>query len=262
MTYIAIIGDRIVDVYIHGRFDKGQDGCPKFVESDRIKVPGGAANAFNSLKHCDVYAMLYSNELPNAPIKTRFLVNDKIVWRHDYDVMSVCNGEREDRLQALITLKPDAVLICDYDKGFLTPELISRVITYAADRSIPCVVDAKREPTLYRGAILKCNNVYADKYNVIETPSFVVTNGERAPIVCSCGNLVAICPDGPPVKCVNHVGAGDCFAAHLTLALAQGMFLDDAAAYAHDAGRAYVQHFYNRAPYPSEISGHSSPLKT
>lgn len=56
------------------------------------------------------------------------------------------------------------------------------------------------------------------------------------------------------VNCVSHVGAGDCFAAHLVLALAHGFSLEDAAAIAHSAGRVYVQHEHNRPPMPEEIA--------
>ena len=55
------------------------------------------------------------------------------------------------------------------------------------------------------------------------------------------------------VEVKNHVGAGDCFAAHLILGLAYGLSLEDAATVAHSAGRVYVQFPHNRPPLPSEI---------
>ena len=57
----------------------------------------------------------------------------------------------------------------------------------------------------------------------------------------------------PKVNCINHVGAGDCFGAHLVLALMYGFSLEDAATIAHSAGRVYVQHLHNRPPLPEEI---------
>lgn len=56
-----------------------------------------------------------------------------------------------------------------------------------------------------------------------------------------------------PVKIVSHVGAGDCFAAHLALALAYGFSLKEAAVLAHSAGRVYVQSLHNIPPHPAEI---------
>jgi len=63
------------------------------------------------------------------------------------------------------------------------------------------------------------------------------------------------------VECKSHVGAGDCFAAHLTLALAHGIPLEQAAAIAHSAGRVYVQHLHGRPPYPIEIRKDLSPQR-
>ena len=56
------------------------------------------------------------------------------------------------------------------------------------------------------------------------------------------------------VRVVSHVGAGDCFGAHIVLALAHGFSLREAAALAHSAGRVYVQFPHNRAPRPEEIA--------
>jgi sugar/nucleoside kinase (ribokinase family) len=59
---------------------------------------------------------------------------------------------------------------------------------------------------------------------------------------------------------VNHVGAGDCFAAHLTLALAYGFSLKEAAGLAHSAGRVYVQSFHNHPPFPTDIAADMSTV--
>ena len=42
---ILVIGDSMLDVYVHGTYDSCQENCPKFVEKERYRVPGGAANA-------------------------------------------------------------------------------------------------------------------------------------------------------------------------------------------------------------------------
>ncbi len=142
----------------------------------------------------------------------------------------------------------DAVLLSDYDKGFLTPEFTREVIKRCNRRSIPCVADVKRGPELYQGAILKSNLDWTNKYGA----SNVTTRGAMWPWVH--GKTDRYHGGRHDVKCVNHVGAGDCFAAHLTLALACGFSLEDAAAVAHSAGRVYVQHPHNRPPHPKEIA--------
>ncbi len=129
------------------------------------------------------------------------------------------------------------------------------------DLQIPCVADCKREPEVYDGCVLKCNGDYQDKYcELIPFENMVITHGEKNPAVWSGPVPYGIGQPLPSVRCVNHVGAGDCFAAHLTLALTCGFSLKDAAALAHSAGRVYVQYPHNRPPQPDEIaadlSGH------
>jgi len=63
-----------------------------------------------------------------------------------------------------------------------------------------------------------------------------------------------------PQHCVNHVGAGDCFGAWLTLGLAHGLRLQEAARLAHAAGRVYVRHPHNRPPWPHEIRKELDPV--
>lgn len=252
---IAVIGDVLVDRYIHGRLADCQDGCQKFVEESRTECMGGAANAERSLLNWKCDSNCFGNMEDNAPIKTRFVVNGKIIMRHDMDAMKITDRLRTWELDTLLDWSPDAMLISDYDKGFLTPALIRQVIDAARERGIPCVADAKREPELYAGAILKCNADYANAYReVMCRKDTVITTGSAFPTIVHENDTMTKTPSQRPVTCVNHVGAGDCFAAHLTLALAHGFSLEDAAAIAHSASRVYVQHAHNRPPMPEEVA--------
>ncbi len=159
-------------------------------------------------------------------------------------------------------MKVDAVLLSDYDKGFLTPEFIRKIIDSCNQRNIPCIADVKREPELYGGAVIKCNEEYQRKYNKSlsclvhdsDMPyNLVVTAGQLTPIIWYEGELQKGFKTLPPVQCVNHVGAGDCFAVHLTLALSHGFSLKESAEIAYSAGRVYVQHRHNKPPCLDEI---------
>ncbi len=245
-TQILVLGDGMTDVYVHCHLAECQDGCIKFVEESRVVVPGGAANAARSLENWESSCVFVG---AHGPVKTRFMVGDQCTFRHDDDSnpydLELIRREVWTALKWSKSRRWSAVLISDYDKGVLTLEMIRQVIRHCNEYDIPVVADAKRESGLYPGAILKCNMAWSVKYG----DSDVLTGGALCPIVR--GRLVA---EGlPPVKCVNHVGAGDCFAAHLTLALAHGFTLEDATAIAHSAGRVYVQHPHNPPPTPSEI---------
>lgn len=230
--HLCIIGDALTDIWIHGHLAKSQDGCDKFIEEKRIVTLGGAANAKNCLSDWNVNVSLFCQELRGT--KTRYIVDNKIVFRHD--------RERECTHRYLPNItKFDAILLCDYDKGYLESNYIQEIIQRANSCCIPCVVDVKRPIELYKGAITKGNCEYKGKLDII-------TRGSASPIV----NGIAQ-EELPTVICINHVGAGDCFSAHLILALAHGFSLLEAAYMANAAGRIYVQYPHNRYPRRQEI---------
>lgn len=250
---VAVVGDAMLDVYIHGYLAESQDGCEKFVQQDVVTCAGGAANAANTLSNWKSECRCFSNKFQRGPEKTRFLVDGRIVFRHDFDRMSVSEAERAQEALVMQRWEPDAVLVSDYDKGFLTESMLTIVQAYAAWKGVPCVVDAKREPRVYSSpfVVLKGNLDYFARRAVPceQFAGTVCTRGDSTPIVDGC----AVWQRSMPVTCVNHVGAGDCFAAHLALALAHGLRIDDAAAVAHSAGRVYVQFPHNCPPDPQDV---------
>lgn len=248
---IVIVGDAMTDVWVYGRISDCQENCTKFTERERCIVPGGAANAAKCLMYWSTRYVLYTHHDQFRPIKTRFVGTDgKIVFRYDDEtrLLPIIDHDyiRRDALRHIQHESCHAVLLCDYDKGVLTPSFLKEVAATCSERGIPCVIDAKRHPDLYGGAIIKGNSDWAGRYGSAD----VTTYGCQSPVVhgvIAAGSLL------PRVRCVNHVGAGDCFAAILTLALAHGFSLIEAAEVAHSAGRVYVQHPRNQPPRPEEV---------
>ncbi len=250
---VLVVGDAMLDCWVHGRVEECQDRCPKFMEEVRHVVPGGAANAHQCLSRWEVLTDLFAILPKERAVKTRFVDRGgEIVYRHDNETQSRVGLDNQcyewvyDRALEMVRFS-GAVLLSDYDKGFLTPEFIAEVVALCKSRSIPCVADCKRKPTTYSGCVRKCNVDYMMRWCC---SADVATTGPHPPMVS--GEPLPL--DLPDVRCINHVGAGDCFAAHLTLALAYGFSLKDAAALAHSAGRVYVQHLHNRPPTPTEIA--------
>jgi D-beta-D-heptose 7-phosphate kinase/D-beta-D-heptose 1-phosphate adenosyltransferase len=263
---ILIIGDSMRDVYVHGRFGTCQEECYKFIEEIRVVVPGGASNAARQLENWDAVKYEFGDDEENMSVKTRYLVNGKFVFRHDADktirgpLVSLYQQETREFLECRQS-KIDAILISDYDKGFLTPDFIREVIGIANQRSVPIVADVKRCRDIYFGTIIKANSDYASRNDMSDIERSVITKGgEGCFVFGKRPDLYTVIPPGNPVSCINHVGAGDCFAAHLVLALAHGMSLVDSASIAHSAGRVYVQHPHNRAPFPHEIARDFDPV--
>ena len=261
---VLVVGDCIRDVYIHGKIDVCQDGCQKFVESNRHLVPGGASNAAHSISNWHTEVIYFRGEIATS-VKTRYLVDHKVIFRHDNEIGSseALHKIREDSIHQLIyglygSKRPSAVLLSDYDKGTLTPEFIGDISQACKEYGIPCIADMKRSPEIYQGCILKGNSDYLRRYSTYMPAGYplIITCGDENPVLFPEGVKYGSWGLGynlPPVNCINHVGAGDCFAAHLALALAHGFPLKDAAAIAHSAGRVYVQFPHNRPPQPAEI---------
>ena len=255
---IVVIGDVMVDRWIHGTIGKCQDYCAKFVQGDVVSVPGGAANAARCLSHWNLKTSLYGFADNDCPVKSRYVEEGKIVFRADDDGLATrAKGYDWARNLSLEMLKHSAgVLLSDYDKGFLTADFIRVVADTCQKLGVPCVSDAKREPRLYKGTIIKCNGDYIEKHHcdMSSGETVIVTLGRLNPIFWDNGAANGLGIDFKPVKLVNHVGAGDCFGAHLVLGLVYGLSLKEATVLAHSAGRVYVQHEHNRPPYPQEIA--------
>jgi D-beta-D-heptose 7-phosphate kinase/D-beta-D-heptose 1-phosphate adenosyltransferase len=275
---IAVIGDAMVDEYYHGRLEPSQDGCQKFIASRSAVCPGGAANAAHQLAHWNADAFLIASwHRGSHPAafdaslchhtrdyirKTRYIddATGRIVFRRDHESANygLATAElteiRDLTVKAVRTMGFDAVLISDYDKGFLDRDTIKRIIAECTVQRMPVVADAKQKPITYDGALLKCNGEY-DCHKETLGIRRVVTHGGLVPTIHWPDDSVWTVEPvvTGPVHCRNHVGAGDCFAAHLVLGLAHGLGLGEAAQVAHAAGRCYVQHQHNRPPYPFEV---------
>ena len=273
---IDVIGDVMQDVWLFGYTEVCQEDCLKFVEERRKVVPGGAGNAARQLENWNSECSLWGEsecslrEESIAPTnKIRMVANGKIIFRHDIEKRPLNDKKFPADYLSSIYEDPDAILISDYDKGFLSEKGIEHIIRIFSQENVPVVVDAKRNSKVYSGAIIKANEVWfaREKDFYYWSRNAVMTRGHRSPRLfynVQPGRPEVVSPEPVPerssVSCINHVGAGDCFAAHLVLALAHGLSLEDASEIAHAAGRVYVQHPLNRPPWPHEIRKDLDPI--
>lgn len=186
--HILVVGDIMIDAYIHGSVSRMSPEAPVPVldlhsEEQRI---GGAANVALNLIALGAKATIASviGEDPPAStllqlmqdaqidtrglvrskqrkttIKTRVLSNGKQLLRIDnedqHDLQPIEFDKLLQKLQLLIEEGIDGILIEDYNKGVMTKELITWLISTANKKNIPIVVDPKKKNFLnYTGCTL------------------------------------------------------------------------------------------------------------
>jgi D-glycero-beta-D-manno-heptose-7-phosphate kinase len=182
---IMVIGDVMVDSYYWGRVERISPEAPIPVVSVTRKEnrPGGAANVALNLQSlgavphlCSVIGddpgkdvfmeLLKQNHLPAGGIlvnrkrkttgKTRIIGSNQHLLRVDEEENGTIDTDTEEQFIDLIrsvisSVRIEAVIFEDYDKGVITPGVINTVRSIAAEKRIIVSADPKkRNFQLYR----------------------------------------------------------------------------------------------------------------
>lgn len=123
---IAVLGDTMTDVDIECEVVKYYDEAPVLRELSRIERPGGASNVAEMCRALGAEVLLLGPCDPDRTqtIKRRFLVNGKLVARHDTETLAPFVWTIHQR-QSLNQFSPDAIIIADHGKGFITRDLMA-----------------------------------------------------------------------------------------------------------------------------------------
>lgn len=191
---VLIVGDVMLDSYIWGSVDRISPEAPVPVINVKRRDfrLGGAGNvvvnvhalgatpliislvgdddAATKVRTClknfsiSEEGLVVSKTRP-TPEKTRVIARHQHVVRIDDETDREASGEEEKQIIARIASllpKCDVVIFQDYDKGTLTPNVISSTVELARKKNIPTVVDPKRRN------FLAYNNVTLFKPNLKE----------------------------------------------------------------------------------------------
>jgi len=174
---ILVIGDLILDEYIHGSVERISPEAPVPVvwASERKFLPGGASNVATNITSLgskvslvgivgkDNQAEILLSELRKKKIntegvfgvfnrytsvKTRILGGHQQVVRVDWENTDKIKQKSEDRIDSYIRnniKKFDAVIIEDYGKGLITPSVVINVVSSARANKKIVTVDPKEE---------------------------------------------------------------------------------------------------------------------
>ncbi len=286
---IAIIGDAMLDVYLRGDVDRVSPEAPVPVVRIRDKelALGGAANVAQNVAaigaSCDlvsavgqdaegqvITAMLRELEADTRSLvtvarrtttKTRVIARAQQIVRFDEEEDVDITGDEVARLiAAAITAidGADALVLEDYNKGVLTPALITPAIEHARRREIPIVVDPKyRNFFAYRGAtIFKPNRrelesalgaafdvenpqSLPDWFHKLGVDHLLLTLGEAGMALVAADGEIGRVPTTAR-EVYDVVGAGDTVTAYLATMLAGGATPAEAAVIANFAAGVEV----------------------
>ncbi len=189
---VLVVGDLMLDRYILGEVDRISPEAPVPVlrHAQRYERPGGAANVAMNLAGLGCEAVLagfwgedgerrelegalaaakvstvgvVTTDLPTIS-KTRIVGRTQQLLRLDIESAERPTTEDQNRLlervEALVP-KVHAVVLSDYAKGALTPELCEQIIRAAREADVPVLADPKTpDLSKYSGATVVCPNLH------------------------------------------------------------------------------------------------------
>jgi len=302
---IVVVGDLVLDRFVWGKIDRISPEAPvPVVAVERTTMhPGGAANVATNLASLGVQNVallgvvgkdLAARDLtiqvencqvssdgfvidPNrvTTIKSRIMARQQQICRTDLEDRTPISEELVQHLydRFLEVLQgADAVILSDYAKGVLTPDLCQLLINASRKLGVPVSVDPKTADfSLYSGATLITPNlvefhlaagVHAADSNaeLLAATTLIEETGIEALLVTRGeGGMTLFHRDGSDhiqaaAKQVFDVtGAGDTVIATVSSALACGYSFQDASVLANLAAGAVVAKLGTAAVTPDDL---------
>jgi len=278
---LLILGDFMLDHFIRGQVERISPEAPVPVVrvTQETFVPGGAGNVAANLAALsakplgigvigdDEAGRTLRNNLESRGVDTRHILTDpgrpttvkvrviaehQQVVRYDRERGTPLPRDLKERVLASVRdeiARMDGVILSDYGKGMLAPEILSFAIASARRLGIPVVVDPKVEHFLkYRGVTCLTPNVAEAWAGMrlnprpeesaleelgrrilrrLKAQAVLITRGDKGMSLFTDASVTRIPTTAREVFDVT--GAGDTVASALTLSLASGAKVPEAA---------------------------------
>ncbi len=289
---VLVIGDLMIDEYLWGDVDRVSPEAPVPVVSINSEdyTLGGAGNVVNNLSAlgADVSVVGVVGTGPGGRLlldkfrekgvntegiiaeagrpttrKTRVIAANQHVLRIDRETRLPVSEDTLEKLTTFVEERIEAfdiIIISDYDKGLLTPGLLSRLIAAARKHGKITAVDPKGlDYSKYAGATILTPNrkeaALASGTEITGTETLLAA-GEKIrgelglhELLVTCGKdgMVLLKKEAEPFRIHSKArqvfdvsGAGDTVISVLGLALASGLSTEEAASLANVAGGIVV----------------------
>jgi D-beta-D-heptose 7-phosphate kinase/D-beta-D-heptose 1-phosphate adenosyltransferase len=302
----TVLGDLMLDEYIFGRVDRISPEAPVMVvrQEKTSAVPGGAANVAKNVVAlggqvrvigvvgADDAGVALDKSLRALPGTQANVFKDagrvttrktRVVADHSHQVLRIDNETNVPVVRSiadqvvdatLSALKEsDVLLLSDYLKGVLTPEVCEAVIAGARSKGVPVVVNPKPKSVYQYGGsqLVTLNRAEAaelvgrpvsdpetaidaagEARGWIETEAVVVTLGESGLVAATAEGTYQAVP--PRVEVNDPAGAGDTVIAVLALAVARGAMSQTVLQLAAEASARVVRHVGVAVPSDSDLA--------
>lgn len=211
---VLVIGDSCIDAFEYGRCERicPDAPVPVFIPTN-VKVNGGmASNVAANLKALGVEVDLITNE--EKIVKTRYIdeKTNHMFLRVDSNDDKIKPINHSVMLNEKYTQQYDAVVVSDYDKGFLN----HADIAYFCVNHPKVFIDTKKDIGLWQkdAFLIKINNVEFNKSKRtidLQNTNLVVTMGNEGAVYMKTGETFPV----RKVEVKDMTGAGDTFLAGL-----------------------------------------------
>lgn len=232
---ILLAGDSCIDEYLYGTCDRLNPEAPvPVLKVKNIEVKFGmAANVLHNLKSfgCDVDFI--TGDVRSVKKRYIDIRSKQHIIRVDDDKISL--PFTSPSIQSLTQF--DAIVLSDYNKGFLTYE---NIIDVRNNFQGPIFIDTKKQNIgAFQGCFVKINETeYKNRTSIND--QLIVTLGSKGAMYRS--NDIKNFYPGEPAEVVDVCGAGDTFLAALTYKYLETKDIGTAIRFANKCSAITVQH--------------------
>jgi bifunctional ADP-heptose synthase (sugar kinase/adenylyltransferase) len=226
---ILLIGDSCIDEYVYGSCERLNPEAPvpilKYGRKETRK--GMAWNVRENLKAFGLEVYMITNQ--ENIVKTRYIDE-----RYNHQILRV---DTEDPLKPMDYDLPDekfdALVISDYDKGFITQDKLFHLVF---NSRIPVFVDSKKTYLPESNCFIKINESES-KLLRSKHDNLIITKGSGG------AEFDGVIYPGEKVSVFDVVGAGDTFLASLVYFYLVYGTIETAISFANKAASIAVQNF-------------------
>ena len=238
MISVLVVGDKCTDKYVYGECKRLSPEQPVPV-LDQTKIeerPGMAANTEMNLRSFGINTLLLSQR--EVITKTRFVdTNSGYQFMRLDETPEVTSITSAEVKMALMHINPDAIVISDYDKGYISDENLWLLCN---NINRPVFVDTKKRRLFQKDNVYwKINKKEYDDLlqdHLPDNSHLIVTLGSAG----ASWNGLIFKPE--PVKVFDVCGAGDTFMASLVYKFLKTKDMGASIEFANKAAAISVTH--------------------